>query len=458
MKRFIALLAVAMLAMPVVKAQKVDVAGLEKKIASADAAIADAKKSAKAATWINHAKAYFEAAQAPTNDLYYSDNDLLKIKQADLESKFGQPEAKETVELNGAAVTVASYPWVKVYISNGVLIGWNQTKELKEGLIETAIASYNKAYEIDHKTADKVKIGMDAILNHCIERGNICNSITEYKPAAESFILANKIQESPVYIDKGEQPNLQLLYYAGMMYIVDGAKNPDSFQKGIDALRAAINAGYKDEKGELYYYIHHGYLGLAGTLEGEAKHEQVLKAKSALLEGIEKFPDNENILTSLTMLYMRESNVGDINEVVNLMTAAINKDPQNAQKWSSLGLLYYKMKDYEKAIEVGQKAAQLMPKDYDANYRLAYYYTDYANSLREELSQKEHTSIADSEADLARVKSVFMDAFNWFERAHEIDQTRKDTVEMLKSIAFVLRDEPGMMDKYNKYNELFKNM
>lgn len=458
MKKIIALLAVAMLAMPVVKAQKVDVAGLQKKIATADAAIADAKKSAKASTWINHAKAYFEAAQAPTSDLYYSDNDLLKLKQADLESKLGQPEAKETVELNGAAVTVASYPWVKVYIANGAVIAWKQTKELKEGLIETAIDSYNKAYQIDPKTADKVKVGMDAILNHCVERGEICNSITEYETAAESFMLANRIQESPVYTDKGNKPNLQLLYYAGMIYIVDGAKNPASYQKGIDALQAAMKAGYNDEKGELYYYIHHGYLGLAGTLEGEAKQEQVIKAKNTLLEGIEKYPDNENILTSLTMLYMRETNVGDINELVDLLTKAINKDPQNAQKWSSLGLLYYKTKDYEKAIEVGQKAVQLMPKDYDANYRLAYYYTDYANALREELSQKEHTSIADSEADLARVKSVFMQAFDWFEKAHEIDRTRKDTVEMLKSIAFVLRDEPGMMDKYNKYNELFKNM
>ncbi len=458
MKKFIALLAVAMLAMPVAKAQKVDVAGLQKKIDTADAAIADAKKNTKAATWLNHAKVYFEAAQAPTKELYYSDNDLLKLKQADMESKLGQSEAKETVELNGAAVTVASYPWVKVYIANGAVIAWKQIKELKEGLIQTAIDSYNKAYELDPKTADKVKVGMDVILNHCIERGEISNSITEYEIAAENFMTANKIQNSPVYTDKGNQPNLQLLYYAGMIYIVDGAKNPASYQKGIDALQAAIKAGYNDEKGELYYYIHHGYLGLAGTLEGEAKQEQVIKAKNTLMEGIEKFPDNENILTSLTMLYMRETNVGEISELTDLLTKAINQDPQNAQKWSSLGLLYYKMKDYEKAIEVGQKAAQLQPKDYDTNYRLAYYYTDHANALREELSRKEYTNYADSEADLTRVKGVFMDAFNWFEKAYEIDQTRKDTVEMLKSIAFVLRDEPGMMDKYNKYNELFKNM
>lgn len=458
MKKFIALLAVAMLAMPAAKAQKVDVAGLQKKIATVDAAIADAKKNTKAATWLNHAKVYFEAAQAPTSDLYYTDNDLLKLKQADMESKLGQPEAKETVELNGAAVTVASYPWVKVYISNGTVIAWKQTKELKEGLVQTAIDSYNKAYQLDPKSADKVKVGMDAILNFCIERGEISNSIAEYETAAGNFIMANKIQESPVYIDKGSKPNLQLLYYAGMIYIVDGTKNPASYQKGIDALQAAIDAGYNDEKGELYYYIHHGYLGLAGTLEGEAKQEQVLKAKNTLLEGIEKFPDNENILTSLTMLYMRETNVGDINELVDLLTKAINNDPQNVQKWSSLGLLYYKMKDYDKAIEVGQKAVQLKPNDYDTNYRLAYYYTDQANAMREELSKKEYTSYADSEADLNRVKGVFMDAFNWFEKAYEIEANHKDTVEMLKSIAFVLRDEPGMMDKYTKYNELFKNM
>ena len=33
-----------------------------------------------------------------------------------------------------------------------------------------------------------------------------------------------------------------------------------------------------------------------------------------------------------------------------------------------------------------------------------------------------------------------------------------NTVDYIKSISFRLRDEPGMMDKYNEYNELLKKM
>ena len=43
-----------------------------------------------------------------------------------------------------------------------------------------------------------------------------------------------------------------------------------------------------------------------------------------------------------------------------------------------------------------------------------------------------------------------------FEKALEIQPNSVDTLESLKAICFRLRDEAGMMDKYNKYNEAWK--
>ncbi|MFR9520050.1 MAG: hypothetical protein SNF99_04125 [Rikenellaceae bacterium] len=44
------------------------------------------------------------------------------------------------------------------------------------------------------------------------------------------------------------------------------------------------------------------------------------------------------------------------------------------------------------------------------------------------------------------------------ERAHELRPDDLATVEYLKSLCFRLRDEDGIMDKYNQYNDLFNEM
>ena len=43
-----------------------------------------------------------------------------------------------------------------------------------------------------------------------------------------------------------------------------------------------------------------------------------------------------------------------------------------------------------------------------------------------------------------------------FEKALEIQPGSVDTLESLKALCFRLRDEEGMMDKYNTYNEAWK--
>ena len=51
-----------------------------------------------------------------------------------------------------------------------------------------------------------------------------------------------------------------------------------------------------------------------------------------------------------------------------------------------------------------------------------------------------------------------MEALPCFEKAHALKPDDVDTVDYMKSIAFRLRDEPGMMDKYNEYNALLKKL
>ena len=71
MKRLILVaLAAVLLAVPAAEAQKVNKSAIVAKLQKSDADVADAKKNVKAATWMNRGKAYYEAAVAPTKDIF----------------------------------------------------------------------------------------------------------------------------------------------------------------------------------------------------------------------------------------------------------------------------------------------------------------------------------------------------------------------------------------------------
>ena len=162
MKRLIfAVLAVIVMATPMANAQKVNQQMLLDKIASADAAVKDAKKGAKAATWISRGDAYYNAAITPTKDLFTG------VDYPVVEVAMGLPESKtDGVVINNNTFTEMVYPWVKIYVANNKVITWIQTKQVKDGdLIMTALESYKKAYEMDPKQGKKIDVCLKRLMN-----------------------------------------------------------------------------------------------------------------------------------------------------------------------------------------------------------------------------------------------------------------------------------------------------
>ena len=71
-----------------------------------------------------------------------------------------------------------------------------------------------------------------------------------------------------------------LLYYAGYLRTVDGSAHPSSFGQGAEYLKKAIDLGYTDEEGNIYYYLFHCYYGLKNVSQ-----DNVMLAKDALITG-----------------------------------------------------------------------------------------------------------------------------------------------------------------------------
>ena len=168
MKRFILMAAAAaLLAIPAAEAQKVNKEATLSKLEKSDADIANPKKNAKAATWINRGRVYYDAAAEPTANLFAPmETTLLKLS-------VGDPTSTEEVTLNGSKAIAWNYPYFIAYERDGKIVAWKQLQEIKEGALDTAIEAYNKAYELDPKQASKIKNGLEQISNYASILGNV---------------------------------------------------------------------------------------------------------------------------------------------------------------------------------------------------------------------------------------------------------------------------------------------
>ena len=112
--------AAALLAIPAAEAQKVNKEATLSKLEKSDADIANPKKNAKAATWINRGRVYYDAAAEPTANLFAPmETTLLKLS-------VGDPTSTEEVTLNGSKAIAWNYPYFIAYERDGKIVAWKQ--------------------------------------------------------------------------------------------------------------------------------------------------------------------------------------------------------------------------------------------------------------------------------------------------------------------------------------------
>lgn len=433
--------AALLLAAPAANAQKVNESAFRSKIEKSDADIADAKKNTKASTWINRGKTFYETAAEPTKNLFINmDAPMLRLA-------VGEPKSVDAAELAGQPCEAWVYPYFTVYVRDGKVATWKQTRWIVEDAVAKAIEAYNKAYELDPKSGEKVKAGLKQISDYCSLVGNAELDLGNSAAAADAYVQAFEAQSGPAY----GQADPVLLYYAGYLRTFDGANNPSSFALGSEYLNKALDLGYADEEGNIYYYLFHSYYG-----QKDKDPEFVLRAKEALLAGIEKYPKNERILEGLMQLYTSEPNVGDPADLVAMIEGAIAENPENVDLWFSRGRTFFSLKNYDESIASFAKVVELKPELFDGYYFLGYMYTVKGDAMNDAIGKNTYNSQSAYDADQKAVTDIYMQAVPYFEKAHEINPDHFETIQLLKQLCFRLRDEEGIMDKYNKYNALFQ--
>ena len=450
MKKLIfAVLAVIVMAAPVANAQKVNKEALVAKLAKVDADSKDAKKAAKAATWLARGTAYLEAAEAPSKDIFL-DMDYTVAAVA-----LGRATSQnENVVISGTPCTEYVYPMLKVYVAGGKVAGWVVTSPVKEGnLAMEAANSFVKAGQLDAKQAAKVNEGLEKVKNYYSTAGTVAFRSGDAAAAAAAYTAADQVQNMPGFTGKKSG---DFIYNAGLTYVMDGEKNPASFAKGAEALTKALESGYADENGNIYYYLFHAYYG---QKDSSVRVANLQRAKTILMEGLAKYPANTLIVEGLIGLYTdRENPVGDPQELVSMVDGALERDPQNKSLWNSRAIMFDRMKNYPESIRSFQKVVELDPQNVQATYNLALSYIFQGDAMNDEMNSRDYKSNADFQADQKKVIEAYKPAVPVLEAAHKLDPKHMGVLETLKSLTFRLRDEEGMMAKYEQYNKALNEL
>ena len=81
-----------------------------------------------------------------------------------------------------------------------------------------------------------------------------------------------------------------------------------------------------------------------------------------------------------------------------------------------------------------------------------------ADSMNDEINKKDYKSNAEFNEDQEKVKSVYRAAIPYLEKSYELNPKDLRNVELAKEVTFKLRDEEGMMPKYEKYNKAYQEL
>ena len=439
MKRIFTMVAlIATLAVSTATAQKINEASHIAKLAKSDADIANPKKSEKSATWYNRGKICTEAIMASTKSIFAGlDANLLQTTIGVTPS-----EIKDNIQV---------FDWIDIHTKDGKVTGWVVKKEVFNNAFELANEAFKKAYELDPASAPKIKSALETLINHYSQLGSVSIDISEYKAAIDAYIKAVELQKNPAI---GKEDS-RYYFYAGQLAAFLGSQDVKYFADGEKYLLKALDLNYQDEQGNLYYFLFHCYYG-----QREANKDNLAKAKDALLQGIEKYPRNERIMEGLIQLYTSEDGVGDPADLVGRIDKMLAEKPDNADLWFARGQVFFKLKNFDECINSFLKINDLKPNDYDTNFYLGYFYMAKGDEANRAFNARLDSinSQEEYQAGLKEVNNAYMKSLPWLEKAMELKPESVDCAEYLKVLCFRLRNEDGIMDKYNKYNALFKKL
>ena len=399
------------------------------KLKKSDENVTDEKKSSTAKFWLSRGELMMDIFDLHRDHLAQG------TSQVHVKLMYGDPMDTETWEEDGIQYEKQIYDKVDITFKDGLVDNFEEKVTLVEDPLPEVIKSLAKAKELDveNKLDKKLKEDYDRLKKQ-FERLAIEEFMKEeYAASFEAFAEISKINELPLMEGIVDTT---LIYYAGM-----AASRAGMNDEAIKYYEIAKSYNYPDP--DLYVFLRSKYWETGDTATGV----------KVLVEGFEKFPDNQAILIELINYYLV---TGKEQEALDYLKVAQESDPTNISFIFAEATLYDKQGDTEKALETYQKCIDIDPTYFNAYYNIGVMYFNKAVEM-----YKDANSITDpleygkakDEADVVLRKAVpFMEQANELAEADtkwpaETKKTNvEETLRTLKTLYYRLQ----MTEKYDE--------
>ena len=435
MKRI--LIALALLAaVQVADAQVKSPSAAAKAVEKAVVASQDAKKAVKVGTWINLAKAYMDAYNAPIGNAWVG----ATAQELALLMGSEKPLSEEQAELGGVPYLKVKYSNKDLYYTQDLKLAMIiVTEPVCEDALGKAFEAYKKAYEVDAKQSKikDIQEGLADISKKYVGDAYNAYQFSDLAGASKLFARAAEVSAAAPYsnLDKEALYNAGFTAWMGKDY--EGAKK--FFEECI------ANDYYYDD-GEVFAKLADTYKNLG---DGE-------NSVRVLEEGFSKYPQSQSILIGLINYYIE--NKQDPARLFELIDLAKKNEPSNASLYYVEGNINKELGKNDEAIAAYYKCAEINP-EYEFGYIGAgVLYYELAVKLSEEASNEFND--AKYNALVEQFENALMDAIDPFEKAFETtkDETLKVSIaEYLKNIYYRFMTKGAEYEEgYNKYDKIVK--
>lgn len=234
-----------------------------------------------------------------------------------------------------------------------------------------------------------------------------------YKVAAESFLGAfgiSMMMQSPDTIS--------------MLYAAQAYKHCDNIDTALICYETLKGIGY--DKADLY----------KSMVELYNKKGDTEKANAALVEGIEKYPNDGNLIIARVNNLLKE---GKGSEAIGDLEKLVAMDPNNFTCLFALGNIYgnEENKDLynpDKAIEYYEKTLQVKPDYTDATYDLGAIYVAQASKLQTEANNLPLDATDEYNAKMKEVETLLQKALPYIKSVYEAQPNDDAVRKVLRNI------------------------
>lgn len=430
MKKILFVLAL-LASMQVANAQVKSVNAAKAAVEAAKAAADNVKKNTKSTTWIKYGQALMDAYNAPAGSIWQG------MTEQDLQLVGGEKaSSEEQVTVNGQPMIKKIYSNKNLYFDqNGKLAASEVTKPVVDGALDKALEAFKKAAELDNGAKSKdIADGIKAVCDKYNEEAVNAYSFGKFSEAASLFRKTFETsQVAPL-----SKMDTSAIFNAGLVSVMGG-----DYQSGKEYFQKSLEYGYYGQDGETYAKLGEIYDKLGDKAA----------SKTIFEEGFSKFPQSQGILIGLINYYVNSGE--DTSRLFALLDGAKKNEPGNASLYYVEGNIHSKLGDEDAAVAAWDKCAEINP-EYEFGFigKGLYFYNKAADLQK---AASEETDDAKYMKMMEDFEKYLKGCVEPLEKAFTVtkdDDTKANLATYLKSVCFILRNDPEYQAKYDKYAPL----